>query len=596
MRWLRAVALVVKTAFAASPGRAIVVFTVLPLASLSVVLNGLWLKMLADGIVRYWNGQGDGTQATMAILAVVASLTVQHLFVVVISKLRFTLQERTSLRFERELLAMVAGLPGIEHHERPEYLDRIEMLRAQRAVFAQAVGAVVMNIGVVAQAVATGALLLHIHPILLGLPAFSLITFFTEARSGRLIVDASEASAADTRLAREHFTIATSFANAKEMRVFGLTDEILGRHRTASEDVRRKMVRANVRAAGWEACGGFVAVAAHMAALTFVIWRSSQGLATVGDVVLTLRLTSQMNAQIAGIAQATGLLHQTLQVALRHLWLLSYAKDATRRLTGHASAPEVLRGGIVLENVSFAYPGTETEVLSDVTLWLPPGGVVAVVGDNGAGKSTLVKLLSRFYEPTSGRITVDGIDLSTIDVAQWRSRTSAAFQDSARFEFLLGETVGIGDIPNMHDAYQVLRSCERAGAGGILEASTDGLSTQLGRRFDGVELSGGEWQRLALARSGMRDPLLLLLDEPTANLDAEAEFALFESIARSTRRAQRAGAITLLVSHRFSTVRMADMIVVVDGGRVAETGTHEDLMLAKGLYAELFTLQSNAYV
>jgi ATP-binding cassette, subfamily B, bacterial len=593
MRWFRAVGRVIRTAFVADPWRASIIFTFLPLISLSVVLSGLWLKMLADGIVR-----GDADKAGVGIVAVVASLTMQHFVVVMLSKARFTLQERTSLRFERELLELVAGLPGIEAHERPEYLDKIEVLRTQRAAFAQAVGAVVMNIGVFAQAIATALLLVHVSPILLLLPLFSLFTFVAEAKAGAIAVEASEATAADTRLAKEHFTVATSYGFAKEVRVFGLAEEVLGRHRRASEAVRKKMVRATLRGATWEAAGGFIAVCAHLAALALVVWRAQQDPTSpgrIGDVVLTLRLTSQLNAQIAGIAQASGLLHQTLQVALRHIWLLDYAKDARRRVSGTGAAPQRVRGGIVFEDVSFRYPGTEKDVLSGVTLWMPPGAVVAVVGENGAGKSTLVKLLSRMYEPTSGRITVDGVELSSIDIDQWRSRLSAAFQDSCRFEFLVGETVGVGDVDKMDDAYQVLVSCERAGAGGILEGAPTGLNSQLGRRFEGVELSGGQWQRLALARAGMREPLLLLLDEPTANLDAEAEYALFETIARSTRRARVQGAVTVLVSHRFSTVRMADQIIVVDGGKVAEAGSHEELMARNGLYAELFSLQSAAY-
>jgi ATP-binding cassette, subfamily B, bacterial len=593
MRWLRALCLVVRTAFVASPARAALVFTVLPLSSLTVVLSGYWLKMLADGIMYH-----DAERAAVGVFAVAVSIAFQHVMVVVLSKVRFTLQEQTSLRFERELIELVAGLPGIEHHERPDYLDRIEMLRAQRAVFAQAVGAVVMNIGVVGQAALTGALLYHIHPVLLGLPLFNLVGFITESKSGALVVAASETSAADTRLAREHFSTATSYGFAKEVRVFGLAAEIVGRHRKASESARRQMVSANVKAAGWEAAGGFVAIAAQMAAMVFVVWQAQQhpGPHVAGEVVLTMRLTSQLNGQIAGIAQATGLLNQTLQVALRHLWLLDYAKGIRKRLQhGGAAAPDTLRGGIALEDVSFTYPGTETPVLAGVNLWLPPGAVVALVGDNGAGKSTLVKLLSRCYEPTSGRITVDGVDLVDIDLDAWRSRVSAAFQDSARFEFLMGETVGIGDLDKLDDAHHVLTAFERAEAGSLVESYPAGLNTQLGRRFDGAELSGGQWQRLALARAAMREPLLLLLDEPTANLDAEAEFALFETIARSTHRARRHGAITLLVSHRFSTVRMADMILVIDGGRIVEVGSHHELMARRGLYRELFSLQAGAY-
>jgi ATP-binding cassette subfamily B protein len=593
MIWFRALGRVVRTAFAADPWRAAMVFTVLPLMQLTQVLSAWWLKMLIDGIVKR-----DAGAAGLAIVLVASQIVTTHVLVVVLSKVRFTLQEKTSLHFERELLAMVAGLPGIEHHERPEYLDKIEILRAQRAAFAGAVSAVVANVGVLAQAAGTGFLLAHVHPLLLLLPLLNLFAFVTDAKGGSIMVAASEDAASDERLAREHFQIATSYGFAKEVRVFGMADEMLGRHRRAAENGRTKMVRAAMRGAAWDAFGGFIAVTANMGALAFVVYRAQHAGATAeaaGDLVLVLRLTSMLNAQIAGIAHSTGMLVQTLQVAVRHIWLLDYAREQHSARSGEMATPDQLRGGIAFEGVSFAYPGTETEVLADVNLWLPPGAVVAVVGENGAGKSTLVKLLARMYEPSSGRISIDGVDLARFDPAAWRSRLSAAFQDSCRFEFLLGETVGIGDVDKLNDAYEVLMACERAGAGAVLETLPAGLNTQLGRRFEGVELSGGQWQRLALARSSMRDPLLLLLDEPTANLDAEAEFALFETISRATRRARSRGAVTMLVSHRFSTVRMADLIVVVDGGKVLEVGSHDELMAHGGLYAELFTLQSSAY-
>jgi ATP-binding cassette subfamily B protein len=341
--------------------------------------------------------------------------------------------------------------------------------------------------------------------------------------------------------------------------------------------------------------GGFVAVAANVGALAWVVHLAQQGQADIGSLVITLRLASMLSGQIADIANSTGMLIQTLQVAVRHLWLLDYAREQHSTRTGSVATPDALTGGIAFEGVSFAYPGTETEVLNDVNLYLPPGSVVAVVGENGAGKSTIVKLLGRMYEPSAGRITIDGADLAKFDPVEWRTRLSAAFQDACRFEFLLGETVGVGDVSKIDDAYPILMGIERAGAGDVLASLPLGLNTQLGRKFDGVELSGGQWQRLALARSSMRDPLLLLLDEPTANLDAEAEFALFETIARATRRARNRGAVTVLVSHRFSTVRMADVIVVVDGGKILEVGSHDELMARTGLYAELFTLQSSAY-
>jgi len=245
--------------------------------------------------------------------------------------------------------------------------------------------------------------------------------------------------------------------------------------------------------------------------------------------------------------------------------------------------------------VSFAYPGTDRLVLNDVSLDLPAGTVVAVVGENGAGKSTLVKLLAKMYEPTSGNIFIDDVDLARIDADEWRQRLAGAFQDFFRFEFRAKHTVGVGDMPRLDDQPAVVTAVGRAGADDVIVRLSAGLDTQLGPAWPGrVEVSFGQWQKLALARGFMRDePLLLALDEPTAALDAETEHALFERYAAAAQRG--GGRITILVSHRFSTVRMADLIVVLDGSRVVEVGTHEALMAKRGQYAELYGIQAAAY-
>jgi ATP-binding cassette subfamily B protein len=233
-----------------------------------------------------------------------------------------------------------------------------------------------------------------------------------------------------------------------------------------------------------------------------------------------------------------------------------------------------------------------------VSLLLPAGAVVALAGENGAGKTTLVKLLAKLYEPSSGTILVDGADLARMPVRAWRSRLAGAFQDFFRFEFRARHTVGLGDLLRLDDESSVMTAVSRAGAGDVITHLPAGLETQLGPTWpEGVEVSFGQWQKLALARGFMRDePLLLVLDEPTAALDAQTEHALFERYAAATRaRANGAGSITVLVSHRFSTVRMADLIVVLDGARVAEVGTHDGLMAKRGHYAELYNIQAAAY-
>ena len=332
---------------------------------------------------------------------------------------------------------------------------------------------------------------------------------------------------------------------------------------------------------------------AFVAAVVWVVTGLDRG---PGAVVLVLTAGGRLSAYVGSAVGELGFLRGIwLDSAQRLAWLEDFAAAQNARVD--QSAPDQLTDGIRFEGVAFTYPGTTREVLHDVDLTLPAGSVVAVVGENGAGKSTLVKLLARMYTPTSGRVTADGVDIGRIDVEEWRERLAGAFQDFARLEFVAATTVGLGDQPRQDDRVAVGTAVGRAGATPVVDDLRDGLDTQLGPSWEsGVDVSFGQWQKLALARGYMRpEPLLLLLDEPTAALDAETEHALFEQFAASAREETANGRVTVLVSHRFSTVRMADLIVVLDGARVVEVGSHEDLIARGGTYAELYSLQASSY-
>jgi ATP-binding cassette subfamily B protein len=312
---------------------------------------------------------------------------------------------------------------------------------------------------------------------------------------------------------------------------------------------------------------------------------------------MAIALAAQLNQQVGSAV----VLLQDLQ---RMSSTLRYLNEFRARLIREAPAgPEIpppaqLHTGIELVGVEFRYPGQTSPVLRDINLTLPAGATVAIIGENGAGKTTLVKLLCGFYQPSAGLILVDGTHLGDLSLAQWRQRVTAGFQDFARFELLARETVGVGNLPRIDSSSAVMNALRHAHAADLVADLPEGLATQLGKSYaDGVELSGGQWQKLALGRAFMREhPLLVILDEPTAALDPAAEHALFERYAEHARRtASMTGAITVLVSHRFSTVRMADLIVVVAGGHVEEMGDHETLMRSRGLYRELYQLQAQAY-
>ncbi len=590
-RWWRELTFLVRTAIRVDPWRSL--GTVLePLGALMYPLFGWFLGVVANGVL-----EGDTTRLVAGGLGLLVTVALHYVSSFVATGIRVRLAEQVGFALDREIAELTATLPGLEHHERADYQERLELLRQHQGILGQALNSIVSASTALVGALGTGVVLVLLHPFVLLLVLFALPAFPIASIQQRWQAAAEAESAAPARLARHLRHLTTDREAAMEMRVFGLQREILSRLDAAWATARRPLHRATAKETLTGTLRSLSFAIGFALAVGFVLWQATRGAASAGEVITAVIVCQRVQNQVLGPAYSIAGLGRVLRAAGRLLWLKDYAREVTARRRGDQPAPERLSDGIRFEGVSFRYPGTGSWALRDVTLHIPAGSVVALVGENGAGKTTLVKLLSRMYEPTEGRILVDGVDLRDIDPLAWRARLSAAFQDFTRFEFLARQTVGVGDLPRLDDVSAVEAALERAGATDVLPALPTGGDTQLGASWpDGVDLSTGQWQKLALGRALMRDrPLVVFFDEPTASLDAPTEHALFERYAEASRSGTEDGRITVLVSHRFSTVRSADLIVVVDDGRVREWGRHDELMARSGLYAELYSLQANSY-
>ena len=560
---------------------------------LVVAATGLTLRATVDATVR----GAAGTAAAAALgagLAYAASSVLGGLATQLVN----TTADRTGRLVLQPLVHhQIAALEGLEHLERSDYLDRVALVRASTSKLAQSPWSALMTAAGILRLALTLLLLGTVSPwLLLLLPLAAGLTW-ADHRGQRIVRAVETASTEGYRLQQHLLDLAVQPAGVKEVLTAGFTEELIERQAAEWDRTIALRVGARARAAVWRMAGWTVFSAGFVGALALVAYLTAHGRGSVGDLVLTVTVAATVRDSLQTVVSATAETAGSAQVIEPYLWLRGYAEETRTRGTGAARPPAVLRDGIVLTDVHYAYPGTDTPALDRFSARLPAGSVVAVVGEYGSGKTTLVKLLAKFYRQDSGSILVDGVPLAELDTEAWRARSSAAFQDFGRFRTTFADTVGLGDVARLDDRAAVEAAVRDADAEGIVAGLPNGLDTQLGRELGGVELSEGQWQRAALARASMRpDPLLFVLDEPTASLDAVSEQAIFERYtARAARLAAATGAVTVIVSHRFSTVTGADLILVLHRGRLVESGDHAGLMALNGRYAELYGLQATAY-
>lgn len=581
---------VVRITFASSPIRAIAALVLEVTASVAQPLFGLWLKMIVEGSVR-----GHEQVVMTGSISLAASATLYWLAGGLGARLRMSINERISFVLDERLAIASSSLPGLEHQERPDYLDKMELIRENAGGLGELPNAIINLVSAFAAAAATLVLLTRLHPLLVLLPVFALPTFWLQSRSEAALRKAEEDAAPFSRRIRHLYEIATTATAGKELRVFGTQELIRARHKVAWLEMHHRRLSVHWRVALVRSASWIVFALGFTAAVIFVTLRAVRGENTVGDVILVITLAQRVNSMLGGTLDEYAWTRQQLRTGARLVWIVQYAKQTPT--VGLHAPPAVMVEGIAIEDVSFRYPGTAKDVLQNISLVLPAGSVIALVGPNGSGKTTLAKLLGKFYEPSGGTIRIDSLDLREVDTTLWREGLRGAFQDFARFELKLREAVGVGDLPRLNNSEVIRRAMHEAAGSDVEGALAEGLETQLGISWTGgVDVSVGQWQKIAVARGFMRtQPLLTILDEPTASLDAETEHALFERFTSAAQASNPSRGITILVSHRFSTVRMADWIVVLESGRVVQSGPHDVLMDEDGLYRQLFEAQARSY-
>ena len=583
-----------------------------------IPVAALWIgKLIIDAVVAAQTADLDLSRlwklVVLEFAVVLVGEALARTSVLVESLLGDLFSNYTSVR----LLEHAATL-DLFHFENPAFYDRLEWARRQTS----------NRIGLLAQLltmgqdavtlVALGAALYVYSPWLLALLAVAVLpSFLGETHFAALEYSLLYRWTPQRRRLDYLRCIGASDETAKEVQLFGLAPWLVERYRTLSAQFYQENKRLSFRKAIISTALSSLGTLGYYAAYVIILVRAVQGLITIGSLTFLAGSFSRSRDLIQRLLFASSeILHQCLY--LKNLFDFFDVKPSISSRPGAPAVPQVIRQGFVFEDVGFRYPDCDAWAVRHVSFRLRPRERIAFVGENGAGKTTLAKLLARLYDPTEGRILLDGVDLRDYDLPSLRRAIGVIFQDFVRYDLRFDENIGVGGIDEVRSYLDrsdngwrvgegrqsateptgvravpmaIVSAAEKSLAASLLRRLAAGYQQMLGRRFDsGVDLSGGEWQKIALARAYMRDAQVLVLDEPTAALDARAEYEVFRRFSELV-----AGRMAVIISHRFSTVRMADRIIVLQNGRVFEEGTHDELVARGGLYAELFMLQAEGY-
>ncbi len=561
-----------------------VVAALLPLA---VVYVG---KTIIDAVVA-----GDADATLRLVLLELGIITAQALILRTLSLTRQVLGARLGVDINLMILKKAQSL-SLRHFEDPEFYD--QLTRARREASSRPLLVVTDTF----QLLQNFLTLAGYITLLVSYNAWAVVGLFLAAIPAALVEMHFSTTAFRLRNWRSPETrrlnyvehVLANDGHAKEVQLFNLGPHFLERYRSIGEKLYLEDRKLAVKRSSWAYALSLIGTAAFYGCYALMALAAAARQLTLGELTLYVAAFRQGQQAFQSILTAIGGMYENNLYMSNLFAFLAIPTEVSLDEKAHLAAPAASGElGVRFEGVGFRYPGQERWALEAIDLFIPEGQSLAIVGHNGAGKTTFIKLLTRLYEPTTGRILLDGQDLRAWDPALLRKRVGVIFQDFNRYQLTFGENVGVGSIEHAEDPERLRRAVERGGATEVVSDMSEGLATPLGRWFQkGTELSGGQWQKIALARAFMREEAdILILDEPTAALDAEAEFAIFERFRSLTR-----GRTTILISHRFPTVRMADEIVVIEGGRIREHGTHDELLALSGRYAHLFSIQASGYL